>query len=115
MAMKFHLVCPDQDVGDRLSLVFDWDEDTGTVTSDDPDTVASITWGLDDLPRYVGHIGWQHKLSDEPLKSRADMAAIIASLECVVPDVLKPYFKPEDVPSPATEVAEDGSIVRIDY
>jgi hypothetical protein len=96
--------------------VFDWDEDTGTVTSDDPDSVASVTWGLDNPQmQYVGYLGWQHKLSPDPLKNRADMAAIIASMACVVPDVLKPYFKPEDVPQPTTRIGADGSIFKIDY
>jgi hypothetical protein len=114
--MKFHLECPHRDFGDEISLVFDWDEDAGVVTSDNPNTVASITWGLDN-PRMqsVGLAGWQHKLSPEPLKNRADMAAIIASIECVVPDVLKPYFNPEFPDWPTTRIGADGRVIEIYY
>jgi hypothetical protein len=114
--MKFHLECPSIDPDSRIKLVFDWDEDAGVVASDTPNTVAAITWGLDN-PRMqsVGYRGWQHQLSAEPLKSRADMAAIIAAHECVVPDVLKPYFKPEFPDWPETEIGADGRVMEIDY
>jgi hypothetical protein len=43
---------------------------------------------------------WQYKLSAEPLRNRADMAAIIAAYGYEIPPELAPYFNPEPIPKP---------------
>jgi hypothetical protein len=69
-------------------LVFDWDEVAGTVKGDGADYVEAVASnGKCDLHPLPA----SHTFSDEPLKNREDMAAIIG-WEHVVPDWLMPYY-----------------------
>lgn len=88
-----HFNCPTFSGNPKMRpLVFDWDEVNGEVSGPDADYVLArvADGGVDihPLPSY-------HEFSDEPLKSRVDMAAIIGVWHRV-PDELRAFYP--DVP-----------------
>ena len=75
-------------VGAGPGLVFDWDQESGTVTGPDAGYILDVA--------ASGHAlchpwAWVHTLSAEPTKSRADMAAIVG-LYWELPDDLIQHY-----------------------
>ena len=106
--MKKHYVCKPRYQGDKppifdwdKPLVFDWDEEAGEVSGPSAAIILDMsTWPY--IPIYPPPQGWD--LSPEPLKSRADMAAIIG-YKHYIPEDLAAYY-----PGLSTPKAEDGVI-----
>lgn len=80
----------------RENLVFEWDDVAGTVSGPSAGEILQrIEWCKEDeCPLHP--YGRSHALSDEPLKSRVDMAAIIGNYH-FLPEELEEYY-PEYVP-----------------
>ena len=95
-----HFNCPTSSGNPNMrALVFDWDEDAGEVSGPDADYVRECASAggveIHPLPSY-------HAFSAEPLKSRADMAAIIGVWHRV-PEDLRPWY-PQVPPSAPTRL-----------
>lgn len=95
-----HFNCPTTSGNPLMGpLVFDWDEETGTVSGPDADFIlesaSSAGIQIHPLPSY-------HTFSAQPLKSRTDMAAIIG-LWHRVPEALLACY-PQVPPTPPASV-----------
>lgn len=98
--MKKHFTCKPRP-GHETPLVFDWDDETGKVSG------PSAAWILElaarsYVPIYPPPQDWP--LGPEPLKSKADMAAIIGYRHELPEDLAEHY------PGRFTPEPEDGVI-----
>ena len=73
-------------------FIFDWDSDTGDIKGDDADEIKRIAEG----GGITAHpIPWYWEFSNEPLKNKTDMAAIIG-YEHQLPDDLIDFYPKQD-------------------
>lgn len=73
-------------------FIFDWDSDTGDIKGDDADEIKRIAEG----GGITAHpIPWSWEFSNEPLKNKTDMAAIIG-YEHQLPDDLIDFYPKQD-------------------
>ncbi|MGI9212616.1 MAG: hypothetical protein ACR2HF_09095 [Methylococcaceae bacterium] len=83
-----HYECPSI-TGLSKPLIFDWDEETGTITGPGaPRILEMAKWGG---AKYGPHPGLSWEFSAEPLKSKTDMAVIIGRNNRI-PEDLAPYY-----------------------
>ena len=93
-------------VRNEQPLIFDWDEDAGVVSGRDAGRIMEVAaWGgigAHPLP-------WSVEFSDAPLRSKADMAAIVGWAHRL-PDDLAPFYPqlPDDGFPDATYTDADG-------
>lgn len=92
-------------------LVFEWDERTGAVTGPSAELVkeAAADGGVPLHPAPA----W-HPFGAEPLKSRADVAAIIGHLHQLPEDLAGDYPAVDDEPVVAEILDADGRVVGTD-
>jgi hypothetical protein len=99
--MKKHYHCKPLTWHEDTPLVFDWDDETGEISGPSAGRILDMaTWSY--IPIYPPPQGWD--LSQEPLKSKADMAAIIGYRH-ELPEDLREHY-----PGLSTPRAEDGVI-----
>lgn len=73
-------------------FIFDWDIDTGDIKGADADEIKRIAEG----GGITAHpIPWSWEFSNEPLKNKTDMAAIIG-YEHQLPDDLIDFYPKQD-------------------
>lgn len=80
----------------HLTMVFDWDEETGEITGRDAEYIKKCA-----VPNSSTDCGcFKYIMSEEPLKNKTDMAAILGyngGIHYQLPDDLAPYYpKPEE-------------------
>lgn len=112
--MKRHYECPPVRclVGSTSTLIFDWDSETGEISGPSAEEIKRRAKPFKQLDRHPRFNVYQ--LSAEPLKSKADMAAIVG-FNNVLPDDLKPYY-PKQIPTwpdvpPETYIDENGVMI----
>lgn len=90
-------------------LEFEWDEASGTVTGASADVIrsAAAEFGvpLHPAPAF-------HRFSANPLKSRADMAAIIGHLHQLPAELAHCYPTVDDAPETVEVLDSGGRIVE---
>lgn len=83
--------------GKGENLVFQWDDVNGVVSGPSAeDVMQQIKWAKKEEGCDLHPHGCWHTLSDDPLKSRVDMAALIGYWY-MLPEELEKYY-PEYVP-----------------
>ena len=92
-------------------LVFEWDERTGAITGPSADLVKEVA-ADGGVPLHPAP-AW-HTFSAEPLKSRADMAAIVGYLHQLPEELAGDYPAVEDEPVVAEILDADGRVVGTD-
>lgn len=92
-------------------LVFGWDAEAGTVTGPSAEAIreAAADGGVPLHPAPA----W-HTFSAEPLKSRADMAAIVGYLHQLPEELAGDYPAVDDEPVVAEILDADGRVVGTD-
>lgn len=88
--MKKHYVCKPQ-VWHESPLVFDWDIETGEISGPSAERILEFA-ACRAVPIYPPPQDWD--LSSEPLKSKADMAAIIGYRHELPEDLREHYPRP---------------------
>ncbi|MBN9697178.1 MAG: hypothetical protein J0L85_15430 [Zoogloea sp.] len=92
-------------------LEFDWDERAGTVTGRSADIIresaAEPGMPVHPMPGY-------HEFSAEPLKSRADVAAIVGYLHELPAELADAYPAQVDEPVVAELIGSDGTVSALD-
>jgi len=106
-----HLVC-EPSTGNKHYFTLDmlWDEEAGTLSGVGAEVIHE--WIKVGSVGLHPHPGPAHTLSDDPLRSRADMAAMIG-FQHRLPDVLKdsyPQFDYDDTPFVVTDM--DGNVIE---
>lgn len=76
-----------------LSLVFDWDIEAGVVSGPGAKQIIELASDgrIDAYP-----VSWTYEFSDDPLKSKADMAAIVGFEHHLPSDLIDFYPQPPD-------------------
>jgi hypothetical protein len=89
------------------ALVFDWDEEAGTVSGRDADRIIELVrLGGTMCHPYI----WDCEFSKFPLKSKTDMAAIIGWKHKLPEDLIDYY--PQLIEEPVLD--EDGNVIPED-
>lgn len=91
--MKKHYICEHRIQGEE-PLVFDWDEEAGEVSGPSAEIILAMI-RCPYIPKSPPPDCWY--LSPEPLKSKADMAAIIGVWHNLPEDLREHYPRPGPV------------------
>lgn len=105
-----HFDCPSFSGNPRVGpLVFDWDEVAGTVSG--PGAADIMAWVRQgNVPLHPQPC--THFLSDAPLKSRADMAAIVGYLHRLPPELADAYPAVGQSPEWVETLDADGQVIE---
>jgi len=93
-------------------LIFDWDEETGTVSGPSADEIRRIAAGRG-VSRHP--IPSSHRFGPEPLKSRTDLAAIVGEFHQLPPELADAYPRhPDDDAGPlfVERYDEEGNLIE---